>query len=939
MFDMDERVGFCAFNDGYVAELYERYRRDPGSVDPASRAIFDQWTPSLVESTSRRPTTLAGMPCPKIVGAVNYVESIRKFGYMDARIDPLGSPPPGDPSLALEAHAITEDDLRNLPAGIVAGPISEGKANALEVAIALRQVYCSTIGYDYAHLRGPEERAWLLQAAESGRFRPPADPIDPRALLERLTEVETFSRFLLHIFPGKSIFCGEGVDMLIPILDEVIGAAAEAGVRNILIGMAHRARVNVLAQVLKKPYAQILAEFKDPIRGRNFREDLGWTGDVKYHAGARRALNGGKQIDLVVTIPPNPSHLEAIDPVVEGMARAAGTEAGPPGAPRFDPTLTLPILIHGDASFIGQGVVAETLNFERLPGYTTGGTVHVIANNQLGYTATAEESRSTLYASDLARGFKIPIAHVNADDPEACIEVARLAFAYRARFQRDFLIDLLGYRRYGHNEGDEPRFTQPLMYQQIDRHPTVREIWARTLVEKRVAEKDLPEQLVRKHTIALQGAWDELRAEEMLVEPTTARPPAGAAHRPRTSVSAERLRELNRALLQLPEGFSVNSKLLRARDRRGQALENPDAKTISWATAEELAFASILEDGIPIRLTGQDVQRGTFSQRHCVLHDVKTGRTLTPLQGLPQARASFAVFNSPLTEKAAVGFEYGYSLQEPSRLVLWEAQYGDFIDGAQVMIDEFVLSARAKWGLTPSLVLLLPHGFEGQGPDHSSARPERFLKLATETNVRVANCTTAAQYFHLLRMQASLLKIEPLPLVVMTPKSLLRHPLVASSLRDLVESSWQPVIDDEQAQRAPEKVNRLILCSGKIYVDLVGSSYREKSPAIAICRVEQLCPFPQEELRPVLDGYPNLEEAVWVQEEPENMGAWEFAGPLLRRLIQGRRPLSYVGRNRSSSPAEGSLARHAHNQDAIVRQAYNPRLDIGQEDMVLIKKL
>jgi 2-oxoglutarate dehydrogenase E1 component len=936
---MDDWEGFCIFNAAYVAELYERYCQDPGSFDADSRAFFDHWRPPEPKGVAGEPLTLNEVPCAKIVCAVNYVESIRKFGYMDARIDPLGSSPPGDPSLAPQAHGITEDDLRSLPADIIVGQISEGKANALEVARALREVYCSSIGYDYAHLRGPEEREWLLQAAESGRFRPPADPIDPKALLGRLTEVETFSRFLVRTFPGKSIFSGEGLDMLIPILDEVIGAAAESGVRNILIGMAHRARVNVLAQVLKKPYAQILAEFRDPMQDHDFREGLGWTGDVKYHAGARRALNGGKQIDLVVTIPPNPSHLEAIDPVVEGMARAAGTDAGSRGAPRYDPSRTLPILIHGDASVIGQGVVAETLNFERLQGYTTGGTIHIIANNQLGYTTNAEEARSTLYASDPARGFKIPIAHVNADDPEACIEVARLAFAYRARFHRDFLIDLVGYRRYGHNEGDEPRFTQPLMYQKVDRHPTVREIWTRTLLQRGAIEEGLPEQLVRKHTEALQRAWEELRPEEVLVEPTPAHPPTGAAGRARTAVPAERLRKLNHALLELPQDFTINGKLERARARRRAALDDFDAKTISWATGEELALASILEDGIAIRITGQDVARGTFSQRHYVLHDVKTGRRFVPMQSLPQARASFETHNSPLTENAAIGFEYGYSLQEPGRLVLWEAQYGDFINAAQVMIDEFLLSARAKWGLTPSLVLLLPHGFEGQGPDHSSARPERFLQLAAETNVRIANCTTAAQYFHLLRMHASLLDIDPLPLVVLTPKSLLRHPLVASSLRDLAEGSWQRIIDDEQAHRDPGQVNRLILCSGKIYIDLVSSSYREKNRAVAICRVEQLYPFPQEELRPVLDHYPNLEEVVWVQEEPESMGAWEFVRPLLRRLIQGRWPLRYIGRDRSSSPAEGSSARHAHNEEAIVREAYNPRLEVGQDDMVLIEKI
>jgi 2-oxoglutarate dehydrogenase E1 component len=935
---MDEDREYCILNAGYVAELYDRYRQDPDSVDAASRAIFDRWAAAESQCVGRPATSATGSSCSGIVRAVNFIESIRKFGYMDARTDPLGSLPPGDPSLELETHGVTEDDLRSLPANIIVGEIAEGKANAFEVVRALRAVYCATIGYDYAHLRGPEEREWLRQAAESGWFRPPADPIDPRALLERLSEVEAFSRFLLRTFPGKTLFSGEGLDMLIPILDEVIGAAAEAGVRNILIGMAHRARVSVLAHVLHKPCAQILAEFKDPMRGHDFHEDLGWTGDVKYHAGARRALPGGKQIDLVVSIPPNPSHLEAIDPVVEGMARAAGTDVGHPGSPGFDPTLTLPVLIHGDASFAGQGVVAETLNFERLPGYTTGGTIHIIANNQLGYTSTPEETRSTLYASDLARGFKIPIVHVNADDPEACIEVARLAFAYRARFHRDFLIDLVGYRRYGHNEADEPRFTQPLLYQKIEQHPTVREFWARTLIERGLVEKELADQLVRKQTEEFQKVWTELRPEEVLEDPTPTHPPVGAANKARTTVSAERLRMLNGALLQLPQDFSSYSKLERSRARRREALDDPDAKTIQWATAEELALASIVQDGIAVRMTGQDIERGTFNQRHYVLHDAKTGKRFVPLQALPQAGAAFEIHNSPLTENAAVGFEYGYSLQEPGRLVLWEAQYGDFIDAAQVMIDEFLFSARSKWGLTPSLVLLLPHGFEGQGPDHSSGRLERFLQLAAGTNARIANCTTAAQYFHLLRRQASLLKIDPLPLIVMTPKSLLRHPLVASSLRDLTEGSWQHVIDDAQARRTPGRVNRLILCSGKIYVDLVSSSYREKSPTVAICRVEELYPFPVEDLNPVINGYPNLEEVVWLQEEPENMGAWEFAGPLLRRLIQGRWPLRYIGRDRSSSPAEGSSARHAHNQEAIVRQAYNPRLEIGQNDMVRIKR-
>lgn len=936
---MRQSDDFGAFNEAYVADLYERYLRNPASVDPATRAAFEAWAPPLLRRESCPPATIAGLPCAVMIKAVNYVESIRKFGYMDARIDPLGSTPQGDPSLNMEAYGITESDLARLPSDIVEGAISGGKANALEVVIELRRVYCSSIGYDYAHLRGPEERDWLRQAAESGWFRAPASPVEPVALLERLTEVETFSRFMLHTFPGKTFFSGEGLEMLIPVLDEVISAAAETGVRNMLIGMAHRARVGVLAHILQKPYARILAEFKDPMLGRDFREDLGWTGDVRYHEGARYSLRSGKEVGLVISIPPNPSHLEAIDPVVEGMARAAGTAADRGGAPVFDPARTLPILIHGDASFIGQGVVAETLNLERLAGYTTGGTIHIIANNQLGYTATREESCSTLFASDLARGFKVPLVHVNADDPEACIEVARLAHAYRSRFHRDFLIDLVGYRRYGHNEGDEPRFTQPLMYRKIDRHPTVRRIWGSVLVERGAIDNDLPEELNRRHIAALQEIWNNLKPEDAVEESVPAHPPAGAARRAHTAVPAERLLALNEALLELPEGFTLHEKLIRAREKRRNAIADPDASSIHWALAEELAFASILEDGIPIRLTGQDAERGTFSQRHCVLHDSSTGARFAPLQALRQARAGFEVRNSPLSENAAVAFEYGFSLQAPGHMVLWEAQYGDFINGAQAPVDEFVLSARAKWGLTPSLVLLLPHGFEGQGPDHSSARLERFLQLAAEINVRVANCTTAAQYFHLLRKHAGLLKVDPLPLVVLTPKSLLRHPSVASTPRDLTAGAWQRIIADEPSVRPPEQVRRLILCSGKVFVDLDGSGSRAGSRSIAICRVEMLYPFPSAEIREVLDRYPGLEEVVWVQEEPENMGAWEFVRPQLRRLIQGRWPLRYIGRDRSSSPAEGSSARHAHNQQAIVRQAFNPRLEISQEDMVLIDKL
>jgi 2-oxoglutarate dehydrogenase E1 component len=929
---------FSGINRGYVLELYERYRRDPSSVDEATRRYFERWSPPADEPlpAARPQEERRSERTATIVGAVALAQSIRRYGHLAARIDPLESRPPGDPLLLDRTHGVTEEDLRRLPAAVIGGPIGAEAADAAEAIAALRATYCSTTGYDLAHIFVPEEREWLRESIERGRFHTPAAPFDERALLERLTDVEVLERFLHRSFPGKTRFSIEGLDMLVPVLDTVIAGAADAGIGNVIIGMAHRGRLNVMAHVLGKPYEQILAEFKDPLQSRSFREDMAWSGDVKYHAGASRAI-ADEESRLVVTMPPNPSHLEAVDPVVVGMARAAGTRADQAGEPSFDPTISLPILIHGDAAFPGQGVVAETLNLHRLPGYQTGGTIHIIANNQLGFTTLPDDAYSTSYASGLARGFKIPILHVNADDPEACVAAARLAFSYRARFRRDVLIDLVGYRRYGHNEGDEPAFTQPLMYQRIAAHPTVRETWARTLQERGIVDEALPEALVRERMDALQRTLDALRPEEALVEPQPELAPAGAARRARTAVPLDRLRALNTALLKLPDDFSVHRKLEKARERRRQVLNDPDARTIEWATAEELALGSILEDGVPIRMTGEDVERGTFSHRHAFFHDVKNGAKYAPLQHIPNAKASFEIHDSPLSENAALGFEYGYSIQSPSRLVIWEAQYGDFINGAQVVVDEFLVSARAKWGQEPSLVLLLPHGHEGQGPDHASARPERFLQLAADVNIRVANCTTAAQYFHLLRRQAALLVDDPLPLIVLTPKSLLRHSFVASAARELSEGRWRPVLDDESVSK--DQVKRLLLCSGKIAVDLFTSEDRQAARDVAIVRVEQLYPFPVDDVQAAIASYPAATDVVWVQEEPENMGAWEFVRTHLEALV-GQRRLAVLARPRSSSPAEGSATRHARNQQLLIRRALNPRgsSEAGAADVTETKR-
>jgi 2-oxoglutarate dehydrogenase E1 component len=919
---MTNWIEFQGANAAYMLDLYEQYRRDPQSIAPDLRDFFYH-NPPPVDNTA---PAAALADVRKIVGTINYAEAIRAWGHLAARLDPLGNPPINDPTLDPSYHGVSEPDLTHLPAILLGDLIGSVTVTADEAIRELRAVYTSTIGYDYAHVREPLEREWLRHAAETRRFEPPIAPIDERALLKRLTEVEIFENFIHRIFPGKHRFSIEGLDMMVPMLDTMIGMAADDGITNILIGMAHRGRLNVLTHVLGKPYAQILAEFKDPPQKRKFREDLGWTGDVKYHMGATREMHEdtheGEMIDVRVTMAPNPSHLEAVNPVVQGMARAAGTDVSHGGAPIFDPKVTLPILIHGDAAFPAQGVVAESLNLSGLPGYRTGGVMHIIANNQLGFTTDPSDARSTLYASELAKGFRMPIVHVNADDPIACITVARMALAYMIKFRKDFVIDLIGYRRYGHNEGDEPGFTQPVMYRTIETHPTVRHLWADTLVERGVLAPEEPGEMVDTHNKLLQTVLENLDPDKDLIDPRPAPPVPGTARRIKTAVSADRLRALNSALLNFPDGFQIHPKLQKAIRARQDILSRIDENTIDWATAEDLALASILEDGIAVRLTGQDSERGTYSQRHAVFHDYATGEPFVPLQALPQAQAAYEIHNSPLSEAAALGFEYGYNVEAPGRLVIWEAQYGDFINGGQTIIDEFIVSARNKFGQTPSLILLLPHGYEGAGPDHSSGRLERFLQLAADTNIRIANATTSAQYFHLLRRQAFLLETDPLPLVVMTPKSLLREKRIFSSLEELANGAWQSVIDDVGPKKQAKTIRRVILCSGKVYIDLVASPLREQNPDVAIIRVEQLYPFPISDLQPILNAYPNLEGIAWVQEEPENMGAWEFARPILLKLLGGKTPLHYVVRARNSSPAEGSRNMHNVNQAELIERAF-----------------
>jgi len=918
---------FYGANEGYVLELYERFRANPESLDPQTRAFFAAWSPEIVDdglnavSAGQVSATVAvdtQRLMQRAVGAVNFAQAIRQFGHVQANIDPLGSQRPGDPELDPAFHGITWNDLNGLPASLVGGPIAAHSADAFEAIYKLRQVYCGTIGFDNDHIRIPEERNWLREAAESGRYRYDWSADSSISVLDRLAQVEAFEQFLQNTFPTKYRFSVEGLDTMIPMLDEIIRLSGSTGMSTIAIAMAHRGRLNVLTHIMGKPYAQILSEFRDTL----LQNDIGYThGDVKYHKGVRYqvGLNADGQ-PLIVTMPPNPSHLEAANPVAIGMARAAGTKTDHPGPAKFDASQTMQVLIHGDAAFPGQGIVAETFNMSQVPGYWTGGTIHIISNNQVGFTTLPSDGRSTLYASDLAKGFKSPIIHVNADDPAAVIEVARIAFGYQQQFEKDTVIDLIGYRRHGHNEMDEPMYTQPVMYKGVRAHPTVRHLWADMLIGRGSIIQAQADAMYDKHTVNLQAIYDTVPASEVFTQHPP-EPPRGAAASVITAVDFETLADLNQNLGQIPDSFNFTSVRFKntLADRR-KAFDAPEEPLVDWATAEELAFASTLAEGTPIRLTGQDCERGTFSHRHAVLRDAKTGDKFVPLHSIPQAKATFEVYNSPLSEEAVLGFEYGYSVQEPSRLVIWEAQYGDFANTAQVIIDQFIMSGREKWGQTPSLVMLLPHGAEGAGPDHTSARLERYLQMAANTNVRICYPTTAAQYFHLLRRQARLLTTDPLPLIVMSPKSLLRKDSVKSSVLELATGRWRPVIGDSEVD--PLQVTRLVLTSGKLYYDLVESEHRVANPQVAVARVEQLYSFPKADLLGVINTYPNLKQVVWAQEEPRNMGAWDYIGWRLRRLIGPDLALFPVARRRSASAAEGSKNAFFANQQLIVKDTF-----------------
>ena len=856
------------------------------------------------------------------------VRSLRTHGHLAASLDPLGSPPQGDPALDPQSIGLTTVLMAQIPSKLL--HIFVPGETLAEAFPRLREVYCGTIAYQLEHIASHQQRRWLREKIEGGAFRQPLSPEEQRALLTRLIEVDALERFMHRSYLGQHQFSIEGIDMTVPMLDEMIRLSAGGGAREVVIGMAHRGRLNVLAHNLGRPYETIFAEFE----GASTLEAVttipqGGTGDVKYHHGAQGSYTLADGDTIQVNLESNPSHLEYVAPVVMGATRAAQSSYEGARAAR-DTTGAVPIMIHGDAAFPGQGVVAETLNLQTLDGYTVGGTLHLITNNQTGFTTDPDDARSTHWASDLAKGFDIPIIHVNADDVEACVAAVRLAFAYREKWGHDVLIDLIGYRRFGHNESDEPAYTQPQMYSEIAGKKRVWELWADELINRKVitpaevdqARDDAWEQLTSRHA-QLQEQIAALR-ESGSDEPHTEEYHLDRSASPEvdTNVDAALLREIDANLTRVPAGFTVHPKLVRQIERRRGALDGE----IDWAHAEALAFGSLLAEGTPIRLTGQDTERGTFSQRHLVLHDANNGQTVCPIGQLPSSQAPFELHNSPLSEVGCLGFEYGYSQESPETLVLWEAQFGDFVNAAQVIVDQFIVSGLAKWGQTSRLTLLLPHGYEGSGPEHSSARLERFLSLAAEGNLRVAYPTTPAQYFHLLRRQARIVKQRPL--ILMTPKSLLRLPQATSSLPDLADGRFEPVLAEPVADES--KVTRLILCTGKIYYDLVGHPDRAGNEAIAVGRVELLYPFPENELLETIARYPNLTELAWVQEEPRNMGARAYMSPRLLQIIPAELEYGYIGRPERASPGEGYPAAHAIEQSRIVRTALDRSVALSQ---------
>jgi 2-oxoglutarate dehydrogenase E1 component len=890
----------------FIDAQYRQWKTDPSSLPKDWQFFFKGF--EIAGATGPADADPEQAMRQARVGAL--IHRYRDIGHLLACMDPLSACPTSHPLLDVEAFGL---DISDLERTFAAPDLMDGGAASLKAIIGkLKQTYCHSVGVEYMHLQDPGERQWLQARMESGGNRSALNGEARTRLLQQLTAASIFEAFLNKKYVGVTRFSLEGGEALIPLLDELSQRSARSGCRELILGMAHRGRLNVLRNILKKPAEEIFSEFEscyDP-------QDLVGSGDVKYHIGylTERRLEEGTTLTLYLVS--NPSHLEAVNPVVEGIARARQDMAATDGA-----KAVLPVLLHGDAAFAGQGVVAETLNMSQLKGYRTGGTIHVIINNQIGYTTLPEDARSTRYSTDVAKMLMVPIFHVHGEDPEAVVHVARLAADYRYRYGKDVVIDLVCYRRYGHNEGDEPYFTQPTLYQRIRQRPPINRIYGDQLIAEAIVSKATVEEMTQAVNGELDAAYEEIHGSTCLFPeprffPEWASVSGTYSHdRVKTAVDQKTLLGLAERLAVVPEGFTVHPRLKGALDKRLEAVTKGEG--IDWSGAEALAFASLLTESHGVRLSGQDVGRGTFSQRHSVLWDYQTGRSHTPLNHLVADQAPFEVYNSLLAEVGVLGFEYGYAVTRPQVLTLWEAQFGDFANNAQGIIDLFIASGQAKWQQLCGLTLLLPHGWEGLGPEHSSARLERFLQLCAEDNLQVANLTTPAQYFHLLRRQIK----APFrkPLILMTPKSLLRHPMAVSSVKELTDGAFLPVLDDTEARPSAKKI---IFCSGKIYYQLASRRQQVNADDTAIVRVELLHPFPEAALEKVIDRYKKAVVWQWVQEEPVNMGAWRYIQPRLASML--KKPLEFVGRDPAASPATGFPKIYKMQQDGIIDRAIAP---------------
>ncbi len=903
-------MDFSGFlNADYIDTQYAIWKSDPNSVSKDWQFFFQGFELANSRTSETLPVT-----DEEQVLRQSRVESLiyryRELGHLLACLDPLVACPTDHPLLNLSEFRLTEEDLDRV---FFTRRFSKSRQATLrEIIKALRDTYCRSIGVEYMHLQDPTERRWLQDRMEPTRNQPQLDEKTQLQILEKLYQAALFEQFLHKRYTGQTRFSLEGAEVIIPTLDTLFQQAAEQGCREIILGMAHRGRLNIQAHILHKPYEEIFSEFEscyDP-------EQLVGAGDVKYHNGYLAELETRDGYALRAYLVSNPSHLESVNPVVEGVARGRQDILE-----KEDPVNVLPLLIHGDAAFAGQGIVTETLNLSQLRGYRTGGTVHIVINNQIGYTTVPEDARSTRYATDVAKMLMIPIFHVHGEDPEALVYVARLACDYRMAFQKDVVIDVMCYRRYGHNEGDEPYFTQPTMYQRIRERTALNQSYATSLIDAGTVRKEELEPIESSINQRLETGYQAVHGtscpfpEQHHYENWKGLDGKYSNASVQTAVTKEKLVSYAKKLNKIPKDFSLHSTLNRILKSRLEAVEKGEG--IDWANAEALAFASLLMEGVPVRLSGQDVGRGTFSQRHSVLVDSKSGKRMVPLNTLNKAQAAFSVYDSMLSEAAVLGFEYGYALVQAHGLILWEAQFGDFANNAQSVIDLYITSGESKWQLPNGIVLLLPHGYEGLGPEHSSARLERFLQLCAEDNIQVCNVTTPAQYFHLLRRQVK--RDFRKPLIVMAPKSLLRHPLAVSKLTEMTRGSFKEILDDTVKLKSPR---RLLFCSGKIYYDLLKRRQDLKAFNIAIIRMEQFYPFPKTQFEKILQKYRKIVQWYWVQEEPENMGGWQFVRPQLESIIG--ESVNYIGRKAASSPATGFPSIYKMQQTAIVDDAVGP---------------